>query len=129
MWNVQEQEEYDYRLGCADELTNAYRRSQREIRIPNERDLAKKLLEAGSCVVIRTYDVFCPSTDAVIGMAYKVDAVCCDMVVAGKYLTKHGEEASEMDQGMWAMAPAAGDDLEFPVGVGLPDLEEDDIPF
>lgn len=134
MRSIQEQEHWDYEAGCRSELQNAFALSQREVRIKDDRELVKKLLAAGSHVVVETGPVFCPRTDATLGEYYALVAICCDAAIAGKVMVKRSRP-DDYDCHVWAMTPAAIDDIEDPMldpaYDGDWDLDglEDEIPY
>ena len=69
--NVQEREEVDYQFGCATELQNAYARSCMELRPDNSKvdSLVAKFTAAGRYCVVDEFEVYCPSTDAFVGVS------------------------------------------------------------
>jgi len=69
--NVQQQEDVDYELGCATELQNAFARSCMELRPNNGKvdSLVAKFVKAGRFCVVDEFEVYCPSTDAFVGVS------------------------------------------------------------
>ena len=67
MYSEQEREHLDYEMGSASELQNAYALSCME-RKPDDRGKVNELLRVGRYVVVTEIDLFCPRTDAGMGV-------------------------------------------------------------
>jgi hypothetical protein len=65
MFNIQEREEWEYRMGCASELQNALTRSRLEF--TDDSGSVRELTDAGRYVVVFESTAYCQSTDAIIG--------------------------------------------------------------
>jgi hypothetical protein len=66
--SIQEQEQADYEMGMATEQQNAYAWSMMN-RKPDDKSAAEELVALGRYVVISEHPIFCPSTDASMGVA------------------------------------------------------------
>lgn len=98
--SVQEQEDYEYRMGMASELQNAYSRSCIEGHNDDKPKIAE-LVAAGRFVLVAWSIRFCPSTDAVLpGRAEKIvkDFGTRDEAEA-EYTRLVGEDTGDFDDG------------------------------
>lgn len=71
----QYQEHLDYEAGCMSDLQNAFARSRQEIEIRDDRAKVRELVGAGKFVVVSSFPVLCPSTDAFLGEAITIEGV------------------------------------------------------
>ena len=93
-------------MGMTHELQQAYLRSQREVEIPNEQQAMQAHLDAGKSVLMHSYVVGCPSTDAILGSALKVVEVFDTPEAAdAKYAEMGGDEASDSDDAYFVKHP------------------------
>jgi hypothetical protein len=65
--SVQEQEQFDYEMGMATELQNAYAYSRMTTTIKNETKAINELSAAGWYVAVGQFEICCQHTDALIG--------------------------------------------------------------
>lgn len=63
----QEREQWDYEMGMGTDLQNAYSISQME-RKPDDRAAADELVSLGRYVLVTDYPIYCPRTDALMGV-------------------------------------------------------------
>lgn len=76
MFNIQEQEERDFNLGRQNSLQQAFADSQQQWNANDDRAADHKALAdlraAGRFVLINSYPVFCPHTDAIMGSHFQI---------------------------------------------------------
>lgn len=117
--SIQEQEQWDYEMGMATEHQNAYAWSMMN-RKPDDKGHANELLGMGRYVVISEHPIYCPSTDASMGVA---------TLLLGDYATH--DEAVEFCRGYEACEEEFVRILTPTVVVLNPPvpLTDDQIPF
>jgi hypothetical protein len=74
MWNIQQQEQWDYEAGWATEQQNALAWSRMNRR-PDGAGRIAELVAAGKFVAVVEATEYCPSTDAIMGSRKDIDSV------------------------------------------------------
>ena len=125
MYSEQEREHLDYEMGSASDLQNAYAVSCME-RKPDDRGKVDELLRVGRYVVVTETDIFCPRTDAGMGV---------HVALEGDYATQDEAEmaAQELHDKWGSPYHDCGVRVLFPVPVvkvsNYVPPADDEIPF
>ena len=97
MNQIQYQEEIDYHFGSASELQNAFNRSRQEIGVTDDRNKANELVAQGKFVVLCSYPIWCPCTDAYLDTAHVIEEVCDTRERAEEILSEFGSDTGDYD--------------------------------
>ena len=120
--NIQQQEDYDYQMGCASELQNALSQSIAEF--DSGWGLVQAAIDAGLFVVASVSTAYCRRTDACMGARYGIQSTHPTYEEASKERTRlNSMEVSEGDEWGYEVFPRP------PMVLPLVSLTDDEVPF